>query len=324
MENVISPSCLQQTNDLAFPVVYELKEGTSVDDFAEFYRSNTKAIDEHLYRHGAITFNGLGIGSRAHFQAVVAAIGNRFINYIDGNSPRTKLSDIIYTSTEYDPSQTITQHNELSYSANWPSRIFFCCIKAAATGGETPLADGRKVLAKMDKQIVHAIESKGLTYIRNLHGGNGFGPSWQHTFETTDAAKVEEHCRNLSMEFEWKEDGTLNLKHHRKGIIRHAVTGEKVWFNQIDQFHPTHLGRDVYEVLSAMYGCDEELPTSVTFGDGTPIGDNMVREIMETINSVIVAKPWEEGQLLLVDNELVSHGRKPFTGEREVLVSMMK
>lgn len=324
MEKFMAIAALRETDDCSFPVEFTFEPGTPVDDFIQFYESSRAIIDEHLHSQGAVLFNGINIRNRQDFQQAVSSTGTRFIDYVDGNSPRTKLSDIVYTSTEYDSTKTITQHNELSYSANWPSRIFFCCIQPAGSGGETPLADGRKVLRQMDKHIVHLIDEKGLTYIRNLHGGNGFGPSWQHTFETDDPVQVENYCRKLAMEFEWKEDGTLKLKHHRKGIIYHPVTGEKVWFNQIDQFHPTHLGKDVYDVLSEMYGSDEELPTSVTLGDGTPIEDKMIQDIMHTIDTVLVAKPWQQGQLLLVDNVLVSHGRKPFTGQREIVVSMMQ
>jgi alpha-ketoglutarate-dependent taurine dioxygenase len=35
-----------------------------------------------------------------------------------------------------------------------------------------------------------------------------------------------------------------------------------------------------------------------------------------------VANAWEKGDVLLLDNMLMSHGRSSFTGERKILVSM--
>ena len=35
-----------------------------------------------------------------------------------------------------------------------------------------------------------------------------------------------------------------------------------------------------------------------------------------------VAFPWERGDILMLDNMLVAHGRKPFTGPRKILVGM--
>jgi hypothetical protein len=213
-------------------------------------------------------------------------------------------------------------HNELSYSAAWPARIFFSCIQASETGGETPLADGRIVLKKMNQYLVDKIRAEGVIYCRNLHGGMGFGPSWQDTFETTSESDVEEFCKRSKMDFEWKDDGGIRIIQKRKGIIEHPVTGEEVWFNQIDQFHPLHMGEEVYSVLLEMYS-EDELPTYVTYGDGSPVQGEVIGQIKEVFDEVSVARPWSNGDLVLVDNILVSHGRKPFTGERKVLVSMM-
>jgi hypothetical protein len=244
------------------------------------------------------------------------------MSYIDGNSPRIKLSGNVYTSTEFDKSQRITMHNELSYSAKWPNKLFFSCLQTAAAGGETLLADSRQILEKMDDSIVTAIRKKGIEYIRNLHGGEGIGPSWQATFETEDRSVVEGYCRSYGIAFEWGEWGALRLIQSAKGIIRHRITGEEVWFNQIDQFHPCHLGEEMSETMNMLYGEAENFPMHVRFGDKTEITESFVREIMKTIDSVTVAPPWQRNELLIVDNELVSHGRNPYTGERKVLVSM--
>ncbi|MNR12400.1 Taurine catabolism dioxygenase TauD, TfdA family [compost metagenome] len=109
-----------------------------------------------------------------------------------------------------------------------------------------------------------------------------------------------------------------------KGIIRHRTTDELVWFNQIDQFHPAHLGDEIYETMQSIYESTEDFPMNVKFGDGTPIEEDMVHEILNTIETVTIAPVWNKNELLIIDNELVSHGRNEFSGERKVLVSMSK
>lgn len=312
---------IQISQEIALPVVVQLDE-MEPQDFVNYYNSNKKDLEEKLHNAGAIKFKGVKIESIDVFQEVVNSISDKFLAYVDGNSPRTKLSGNVYTSTEYDQTQRITMHNELSYSAKWPNKLFFNCLIVAETGGETLLANSREILREMNSEIIAAIKDKGVTYIRNLHGGMGMGPSWQDTFETDSKEELEAHCKSLHIDIEWMDNDNVRLRQPAKGIIKHKITGEEVWFNQVDQFHPYHLGEEVYEMMQTMFPSPEEFPMYVTFGDGSPIREDMIKEILQTIDKVSIAPAWETNELLIVDNELVSHGRNPFTGERRVLVSM--
>ena len=292
--------------------------------FISWYNERKDLLEAQLLKKGAIKFQGVMIASVDDFQQIVNGIADNFLNYVDGNSPRIKLSGNVYTSTEYDKTQRITMHNELSYSAHWPGKLFFSCLLPAGSGGETLLADSRTILEIMHPSIISEIKAKGITYIRNLHGGTGMGPSWQDTFETDDKKQVEAFCKENNTAFEWRERDLLRLKQFCKGIITHHFTGEALWFNQVDQFHPSHLGSELYEILRSIYEDPQDFPLNVQFGDGTPIGDDFVREVMETIDQVVVAPSWGRNEFLVVDNELVCHGRNPYTGERKVVVSMSK
>lgn len=308
------------TNGMATPI--ELKvDNLSPNDFIAYYKSHQHEIEEAM-RQGAVKFNGIQIETQDNFQHIVDAISDKFMNYIDGNSPRTKLSGNVYTSTEYDQTQRITMHNELSYSAKWPNKLFFSCLKPAEQGGETLLADSREILRKMDQKIVEEVRKKGVLYIRNLHSGTGIGPSWQDTFETADKEQLENYCRSYGINFEWGKNGELRLKQYSKGIINHRITAEELWFNQIDQFHPIQLGEDMLETLTILYESAEEYPMYVTFGDGTAISQDMVQEISSTIDSLVMAPAWQKNELLIVDNEMIAHGRNPYLGTRKVVVAM--
>lgn len=309
------------TSETQLPVVVRLDE-MSPEAFIGYYREHRGEIETLLQDKGAVKFKGVLIDSLESFQRIVDSISDKFLNYIDGNSPRTKLSGNVYTSTEYDQSQRITMHNELSYSAKWPNKLFFSCLKPAETGGETLLADSREILKKMDKDIVAEIRGRGITYIRNLHSGGGMGPSWQDTFETDKKEQVETYCRSYGMDFGWSDGDMLRVRQPAKGIIAHRSTGEQLWFNQIDQFHPCHLGEEILETIQLLYGSPGNFPMYVEFGDGKEISEDMVHAILDAINTVTIAPRWDTNELLVVDNELVSHGRNPYTGSRKVLVAM--
>lgn len=297
--------------------------GMGGDGLAAWVEQNREQLESALRRHGAILFRGFGVDSPAGFRRFARSYAGELGSYVDGNSPRRKLASGVYTSTEYPAQYFISLHNELSYSHRWPAVLLFCCITAAAEGGETVIADSRALLSALSPEVVEEFRRKGVTYVRNLHGGNGFGPSWQETFETEDPAEAEAYCREGEGEWGWLEDGTLRISHRRAATAVHPQTGEEVWFNQADQFHPSTHPPEVYESLISLYaGREESLPQNVRFGDGTPIDPAVLDHIRSATLSQSVYFPWREGDVLMVDNMLVAHGRAPFSGDRKILVSM--
>lgn len=304
------------------PVIIEFTESFDLDEFKNWFQENDFNIEKLMNLHGAILLRGIGIDSTEKFEKILNIVNSKYIDYKDGNSPRTKISGNVYTSTEYDQDFRITQHNELSYSSTWPQKLYLSCITPSDGGGETPLADGRNVLKRMDKELVEKIKNKKLLYIRNLHSGIGMGPSWQDTFEMDNRNDVEAFCNASDIQYEWQDDDGLRISHLREGIIK-TKNGEEVWFNQIDQFHPSHMNPEIYEALMLISENNSEaLPMYVSFGDGEPISDTTVKEIQNNIDAELKLTPWQKGDFMIIDNELVSHGRMPFKGDRKVLVAM--
>ena len=307
----------------ALPLLWEAKD-YAINDLPELLKTEAGKIKELLLLHGAVLFKSFGIDSAEKLEACVNAFPGKSLNYVDGNSPRTRLQDKVYTSTEYPASEFISLHNELSYGKNWPRFLFFCCVTPALKGGSTVLADSRAMLNGLSAEVQEAFRSKGVMYIRNLHGGYGAGNSWQETFETDDRSVVEEYCRQDDIMYEWNSDDSLRLLQKRDGVIRHPESGVEVWFNQADQFHPSTHSADVYEALMEVYEGDPmSMPQYATFGDGDEIPLFMLEEIRETGKKTMVAPEWEKGDLMLVDNILTAHGRMPFEGARKILVSML-
>jgi alpha-ketoglutarate-dependent taurine dioxygenase len=300
-------------------------ENCGADDLIAMWKSESDAVDEALLKHGAVLFKNFGIDTIQKFQTCMDAICVDLGNYVDGNSPRTKLAGGVYTSTEYPPEVPISLHNELSYSDKWPARLYFCCVIPAATGGSTTIADSRLILQKIPLSILELYQRKGVMYVRNLQveGAHGFGKTWQQTFETTNKADVERHCAERNIKYEWNSDGSLRLIQIRPSTAVHPKTGDRVWFNQADQFHPSTNPPDVYEALQELYGDEPmNMPQYSCFGDGTPFPDDVLAEVRSTMDQLTVAFPWKRGDLMVVDNMLTAHGRSPFTGERKVLVSI--
>ncbi|WP_131741869.1 TauD/TfdA family dioxygenase [Actinomadura roseirufa] len=266
----------------------------------------------------ALVFRGLG-ATEETLPDVLDLLLPRRLAYVHGNSPRTKVGAGVYTSTEYPAEQTISMHSELSYAHSWPSRLSFFCAVPPATGGATPVLDTGRWLAELDDDLVAAF-SGGVRYTQNLHGGTGLGKSWQDTFETGDRDEVAAFLDGTRAEHEWRRDGSLRVTQTRPATVRHPVTGAEVWFNQADQWHPAGLG-EAGEALSRILA-EEDMPQSVRFADGGPIPAEYIHQIRERGLACAVDVDWHAGDVLLIDNVLTAHGRRPFTGARRVLVAM--
>ncbi|GIH95231.1 TauD/TfdA family dioxygenase [Planobispora siamensis] len=272
-----------------------------------------------LIRNKALVIRGFRVTEDGLDRVMDLLLPNR-LAYVHGNSPRTKLAGNVYTSTEYPAEYTISMHNELSYSTSWPSRLLFFCQKAAESGGATPVVDGVRWLHSLDPEVREAF-SKGVRYTQNLHGGRGLGKSWQETFETGDRDRVADFLDRSGADWQWRPGGGIRISQTRPATTRHPVTGAEVWFNQADQWHPASLGDEAAAELAELMP-PEELPQSVTFPDGSPIPDAYVIQARDRGLENAVDVEWREGDLLLIDNVLVGHGRRPYTGSRRVLVAM--
>ncbi|MEU7138539.1 TauD/TfdA family dioxygenase [Nocardia sp. NPDC046473] len=283
------------------------------------FLADSRRVDALLLAEKALVFRGFGLTPTTLPAALARLLPNQ-LPYVHGNSPRTKVGDNLYTSTEYPAEFTISMHNELSYAHSWPARLLFFCERPASSGGATPVVDGHAWLESLDHEIRESYRD-GVRYVQNLHGGAGFGKSWQDTFETDDREVVEAFLAGADASWEWRSDDCLRISQLRPAIIRHPLTGTEVWFNQSDQWHVAALDPETAAALLDMMS-EDELPQSVTFANGAPIPADYVTQIRDKGLALAVDNDWQAGDLMVIDNVMVAHGRRPFTGSRRVLVAM--
>jgi len=286
-------------------------------DLIDWGATHREAIDKRLLTSGAVLFRGFGIASVPEFERFALAVCPQL--YGDyGDLPKESEGQKTYKSTPYPPDKTILFHNESSHTPRWPMRQLFFCVKAAEAGGETPIVDCREVYRRLDPEIRDELEAKGLLYLRNF---SGLDVSWQDFFGTSERSEVEAYCREHGIGFEWREAGGLKTWQRGPAVATHPQTREKLFFNQIQLHHVACLDAETRVSIEAVFG-EDDLPRSVVYGDGTPIPDAVAQRILDLYWETSVAAPWQEGDVLLVDNMLVAHARNPFRGERKIVVAM--
>ena len=273
-----------------------------------------------LLEHGAILFRGYALDGAADFEAAVAALGGESDGYVGGNSPRTRVLHDVFTATDYPASERISLHNELSYRPSWPRRLFFFSEMPALRGGQTPLARGGAVLRAMPRDIVDALRAKRVQYVRRFQPSLRMGKSWQATYDTDDRDRVDEIIRAQGSVAQWGADGALRVSTVCDAFAVHPRTGEEVWFNQAEQWHPSALA----PALRAMLEPRGQLAHHCEFGDGSPMGDAMLAQIRQVLEAHKLQFDWRKGDLLMLDNVLVMHGREPFSGSRRTLAYLSR
>lgn len=223
---------------------------------AEFYAlvgAQQTFFKEKLAKYGGILFRGFPLENAVDFAAFIRHLGTgHFVDYIGGDSPRNKIHEGVYTSTEAPPSFKIPLHNEMSFVKYYPRHIYFFCEIAPQAKGETIIADARKVYEAIDPEVKERFIKRGLRYTscyfyknhmmqwltKNSH------KSWIQVFETESKDEVEKKCREHEFEFQWAKNDWLQISQVRPAVIHHPETGEKVWFNQahLYDFNPSCWG----------------------------------------------------------------------------------
>lgn len=318
MSNLASPFFYASQRDTTASFPELVQAGASSAVAGTMLPLAPDVIADKVRNRGALLFRGFGINSSEALAHVVSEIVPNLSNYRGGTSPRTKLEDGIYTSTEYPNQLEISLHNEMSYSHKAPEFIFFACVVAPAIAGETPIADCRRVLERLPDALVDEFERRGVMYERSLFGRRSPYNPWSKAFETDEPAVVELHCREADIQFEWTGNDQLRTREIRPAVCRHPVTGERIWFNQVNLWHYTN------SPLAKTMGSRGQagLPMNAFFGDGEPLPKEALDAIRTAYAAEKVLFSWQAGDFLMLDNRLCAHGRMPFEGPRKIIVAM--
>ena len=287
-------------------------------DLVSWAGEHQVAIDQLICRAGALLFRGFDVRRAETFEAAANAVSPaEWVTYREASTPRTHVSGNLFTATEYPPPMRIYVHNENSHVTSWPLYLFFYCRTPATTAGHTPLADCRAVYRRLPPAIVAKFVEKGWMYRRNF--GAVSSVPWQKTFGTDNREDVERYCRENYMEADWTNTG-LSVRYRRWAALTHPRTDDRVWFNHGTFFNPYTLEPTIKELYSALG--EDSLPYNTYYGDGSPVEPETMRILDEAYAAETISFPWQSGDVLMVDNMRLAHGRQPFSGRREVLVTM--
>jgi len=313
-------------SSLASPMDVELRPGKppvvwaeTGGDAASWAAAHRNKLRTMVAVHGSVLVRGLGLHDAAQTGAVFRRLAASLMPEREAFAPRLSYPGGVYSATPWPPNQQMCMHHELSYTLEFPGLMMFACLTAPASGGATTVSDSPTVLGALPADLVQRFEREGWMLVRNYN--EDFGASVEQAFGTADRGEIERYCRANATEFQWQPDGTLRTWQRRSAVVRHPVTRQRCWFNQIAFLNERTMDPEVRDYLADLYG-EDGLPFTTRFGNGDPIGEDIVELLNQTYEGCTKREPWQVGDLLLVDNVRTAHSREPYEGAREVLAGL--
>jgi alpha-ketoglutarate-dependent taurine dioxygenase len=298
------------------PPVLRVASSSDASSWAAEHRDALRAV---VAEHGSVLVRGLGLRDAVETGAVFRRLATGLMSEKEAFASRQTYSEGVYSSSKWPSNQPMCMHHELSYTLEFPGLMLFACLGAPTEGGVTGVADSPTVLDALPSELTERFEREGWMLTRSFN--DEIGASFAEAFGTEDRGAVERYCRANAIEFEWQPDGELRTRQRRSAVVRHPVTGRRCWFNQIAFLNEWTIASEVREYLVDVYG-EEGLPFNTRFGNGDPIGEDVIQLLNEVYEANTAREPWQAGDLMLVDNIRTAHSREAYEGPREVLVAM--
>ena len=303
-----------------FPVVLQCRTPGNLRESLAFLSRLRAPLLGRLSEVSAILFRGFPLASAQDFDAFVAAFDLPNFPYDESlsNAVRINKTPRVFTANEAPPSVTIFLHHEMAQTPIYPSKLFFFCEQPAESGGATPLCRSDILwqrLVEAAPNFARDCETKGLRYSSVMPSENdpksGMGRSWQSTLRAHTPLEAEERLGTLGYTWQWEDGGCLRVTSPVLPAVRKLPDGRTTFFNQL---------------IAAYHGWKDtrnDPSKAIRHGDDTPLDAAGAKAAADIAESLTFDVPWRRGDVTLVDNYVVMHGRRTFTGTRKVLASLI-
>ncbi|MDF5954709.1 TauD/TfdA family dioxygenase [Pseudomonas aeruginosa] len=288
-------------------------------DLRQWIAAAGAGLRDSLLRHGGILFRGFAVDGAEGFSQAVQSFSPNMLDYLERAAARRKWR------TGCSPPPSSRRTAGFRRTTRCPTRTTGRAISTSTARhrppprGRTPLADERRVSARIPEAIRQRFLRHGVCYVRNY--GPEIDLTWQEGFQTDSRAEVEAYRRQTGTQCTWLDDQRLNTRQVRQAMVRHPLSGETLWFNHAHMFHVSNMPPALARALLDEVG-EQGLPRNAYYGDGSPIEAEVLDTIRAAYREETRAFAWERGDVLMLDNFISVHGREPYTGERKVLVAM--
>ncbi len=290
---------------------------TRPQDAASWLHREREALLARTGNSGALLLRGLPIASAQDFHECVEALDLGRFRYRESlsNAVRVDRTDLVFTANEAPPEATIRLHHELAQTPAHPRHLLFFCEAAAEEGGATALCRSDQLHDEIKRdhpEFLAVAASEGVVYRHVMPADDdpdsSMGRSWRSTLNADTRVAAENKLAGLGYTSAWLPEDELEVTTPTLPAVLALPDGRRTFFNQIVA---TRSWKDTRNDPSR----------AVRLGGGGEIPISLRDDLAERTDALAVDLDWQNGDVAIIDNHLVQHGRRPFVGKRSVLVA---
>jgi alpha-ketoglutarate-dependent taurine dioxygenase len=261
-------------------------------------------VIEQFNTSSLLLFRGFDIDT-ADFKKFTELFSTSFVSYVGGAYSREMINGdkTLLSVTGGKLAFPVPLHGEMYYRKQKPDILWFYCASPALKDGETTICDGIQIYNQLSSSTQELFQEKKLKYIRTYPTG-----IWQKIYQTDDLSHVEAVCK----------DNEMQLEADKEQVTTHYIASA---------IQPSRSGRNQVFINNILPVIAQELngntSSLVRLEDGSKIPDSVIDEIKTITEKLIYLVSWQKGDILMIDNTRLMHGRRAFAdNQRDIYVRL--
>ncbi|WP_299210418.1 TauD/TfdA family dioxygenase [uncultured Dokdonia sp.] len=296
------------------------------DKGEQFKDLSIQEIESLFKEHRTILFRGFETDI-SRFKAFTQQFTSEFSDYKGGGS-RWKMIDrksvgndkTVMTTTGANQSFEIPLHGEMYYMDSPPEHIWFYGDVAPTEGGQTTICDGITLFENLEEEVQSFFLNNQIQYQRFLPDG-----VWQDTFLTKDVEEAKAFLASKKNNAVYDAtDKSFKVTYNCHPLVEHTLSRKRAFINNILYIYMAEWAFTSGWIKGHLNDTTTQSPIVVRQGDGSKIPYSIIESVMKTAAKITYNIDWQQGDLAMIDNTSVLHGRRETVDgvPRNILVRM--
>jgi len=279
-------------------------------------------VVELFKSNGALLFAGFDVDVKK-FESFTDKFSNDYMDHTGGGSLRKVINEdgdktilsVSYSfnknADDFDESNQkvfpLALHSDRSYTKSQPPLMWFYCVNPANEKGETILCDGVELFQELSAKTKDFFKNNKINYIRNYADGE-----WQLIMNTDTLDGLRQYCDDNDLLLTVNDDNSITTQSVKSAVVKPRWSDQDAFVNSI------------LLVLwqEEAVGSDRSI---LRMEDGSKIPPEILADVREVSDRLTREVKWGPGQITMVDNTRMLHGRRAFEDKnREIYVRMCR